>query len=66
MPNVIIREGEDFERALRRFKKACEKAGIISDIKKHQFFEKPSERRKRKQAAARRKMRRLMAAMNRR
>ena len=66
MPNVIIREGEDFERALRRFKKACEKAGIISDIKKHQFFEKPSEKRKRKQAAARRKMRRLMAAMNRR
>lgn len=61
MPIVKVREGEDFERALRRFNKACEKAGIISDVKKHQYFEKPSERRKRKEAAARRKMRKLMA-----
>lgn len=61
MPRVIVREGENFERALRRFTKACEKAGIISDIKKHQYFEKPSERRKRKENAARRKMRKLMA-----
>ncbi|MDQ7052098.1 MAG: 30S ribosomal protein S21 [candidate division KSB1 bacterium] len=63
MPCVIVREGEDFEKALKRFNKACEKAGIISEIKKHQFFEKPSERRKRKEAAARRKMRKLMAAL---
>jgi small subunit ribosomal protein S21 len=60
MPRVVVREGENFERALRRFTKACEKAGIISDIKKHQYFEKPSERRKRKENAARRKMRKLM------
>ncbi|RMD96640.1 MAG: 30S ribosomal protein S21 [Calditrichaeota bacterium] len=61
MPCVVVRDGEDFEKALRRFNKACEKAGIISDIKKHQFFEKPSERRKRKEAAAKRKMRKLRA-----
>jgi len=58
MTNVIIRNDETFEKALRRFNKSCEKSGIIADIRKHQHFEKPSERRKRKQAAARRKNRR--------
>ncbi|MCK4225036.1 MAG: 30S ribosomal protein S21 [candidate division Zixibacteria bacterium] len=58
MTNVIIRETETFEKALRRFNKSCEKSGILADIKKHQHFEKPSERRKRKLAAARRKSRR--------
>lgn len=65
MPSVKVREGESFEKALRRFTKACEKAGIISDIKKHQYFEKPSERRKRKENAARRKQRRLSILENR-
>ena len=55
MPGVVVREYEPFEKALKRFKKACEKAGVISDMKKHQHFEKPSERRKRKLNAARRK-----------
>jgi small subunit ribosomal protein S21 len=55
MPGILVRNGEPFERALKRFKKACEKAGIISDMKKNQHFEKPSERRKRKIAAAKRK-----------
>jgi small subunit ribosomal protein S21 len=58
MTNVIIRRDETFEKALRRFNKSCEKAGILADIKKHQHFEKPSERRKRRLAAARRKSRR--------
>jgi len=57
---VRVREDESFEKALKRFTKSCEKAGILSDIKKHQHFEKPSERRKRKQAAARRKSRKRM------
>jgi small subunit ribosomal protein S21 len=48
MPGVIVRDNEPFEKALRRFKKTCEKAGVMSDLKKHQHFEKPSERRKRK------------------
>jgi small subunit ribosomal protein S21 len=59
MPGVRIRENEPFERALKRFTKSCEKAGLMSDIKKHQHFEKPSERRKRKLNAARRKMRKM-------
>lgn len=64
MPSVKVREGESFDRALKRFTKACEKAGILSEIKKHQHYEKPSERRKRKLNAARRKQRKL-ALMNR-
>ena len=58
MSQVIIRDDENFERALRRFKKECEKAGILSDLRKHRHYEKPSERRKRKLAAALRKNRR--------
>lgn len=50
-----MKEGESFESALRRFKKKCEKAGLMADLRRHQHFEKPSERRKRKVNAARRK-----------
>ena len=58
LSEVIIRDDENFERALRRFKKKCEKAGILSDLRKHRHYEKPSERRKRKMSAAVRKNRR--------
>ena len=58
MSEVIIHDDENFERALKRFKKKCEKAGILSDLRKHRHYEKPSERRKRKVNAARRKGRR--------
>ena len=61
MITVKVRENEPFEKAFRRFTKACEKSGLMSEIKKHQHFEKPSEQRKRKINAARRKMRKLMA-----
>jgi small subunit ribosomal protein S21 len=60
MPSVKVRDNENFEKALRRFTKACEKAGLMSEIKKHQHFEKPSERKKRKLMLARRRQRRLM------
>ena len=60
MPAVKVRDGEPFERAYKRFVKACEKAGLMSDIKKHQHFEKPSEKKKRKLATARRKSRRFL------
>ncbi|KPK95677.1 30S ribosomal protein S21 [bacterium SM23_31] len=59
MPAVKVRDGEPFERAYKRFVKACEKAGLMSDIKKHQHFEKPSEKKKRKLATAKRKSRRF-------
>ena len=58
MSEVVIHEDENFDRALKRFKKKCEKAGILSDLRKHRHYEKPSERRKRKQEAAVRKGRR--------
>ena len=61
MITVKVRENEPFEKAFKRFTKACEKAGLMSDIKKHQHFEKPSEQKKRKVNAAKRKMRKLMA-----
>ncbi|MFQ5649599.1 MAG: 30S ribosomal protein S21 [bacterium] len=64
MPSVKIREGENFERALKRFTKACQKAGIFSEYRKHQHFEKPSEKKKRKLSAARRKHRRMMMLEN--
>jgi small subunit ribosomal protein S21 len=57
MPAVKVRDNESFERAFKRFTKACEKSGLMSDIKKHQHFEKPSERKKRKLNAAKRKQR---------
>lgn len=60
MIHVKVRDNENFERAFKRFTKACEKAGLMSDIKKHQHYEKPSEMKKRKENAARRKMRKMM------
>lgn len=65
MPTVVARDSEPFEITLKRFKKKCEKAAILSDIKKHQAYEKPSEARKRKDNAARRKMIKNMRKMER-
>ena len=48
MTGVKVRDNESFEVALRRFNKKCVQAGLLREIKKHQFFEKPSVRRKRK------------------
>jgi small subunit ribosomal protein S21 len=61
LSEVIIQEDENFERALKRFKKKVEKAGILADLRKHRHYEKPSERRKRKMNAATRKNRRHRA-----
>ena len=55
MSEVIFNDDDNFERALRRFEKQCEKAGILSDLRKHRHYEKPSERRKRKASAVHRK-----------
>jgi len=52
---VKIRDGESFEGAFRRFKKSCEKAGILSEVKKRENFEKPSVRLKKKSIAARKR-----------
>ncbi len=55
MVGVRIREGESFEGAVKRFKKMCEKAGILSELRKREHYEKPSVRRKKKSIAARKR-----------
>ena len=60
MPGVKVKEGEPFELALRRFKKQCEKAGILSELRRREHYEKPSVRRKRKLIAAKKKAAKIM------
>ena len=55
MPIVKVRENEPFDVALRRFKRSCEKAGVLSEVRKSEFFEKPTWERKRKKAAAKKR-----------
>jgi small subunit ribosomal protein S21 len=55
MPYVRVRESESFENALKKFKKQCEKEGILSEIKKREHYEKPSVKKKKKAIAARKK-----------
>ncbi|HEX6928645.1 MAG TPA: 30S ribosomal protein S21 [Gammaproteobacteria bacterium] len=52
MPHVRVKENEPFDVALRRFKRACEKAGVLTEVRRREFYEKPTQERKRKQAAA--------------
>ena len=56
VPGIRVKEGESFERAMRRFKKQCERAGILGEIRKREHYEKPSVRRKKKAAAARKRL----------
>ncbi len=55
MPEVRVRENESIEFALKRFKKKIQKAGILSEIKRRERYEKPSVKRKRKSEAARKR-----------
>lgn len=52
MPAVKVKENEPFDIALRRFKRSCEKAGVLSEVRRREFYEKPTQERKRKRAAA--------------
>ena len=52
MPHVRVRDNEPFDIALRRFKRSCEKAGVLSEVRRREFYEKPTSVRKRKAAAA--------------
>ncbi len=52
MPNVKLKENEPFDVALRRFKRACEKAGTLAEVRSREGYEKPTTERKRKKAAA--------------
>ncbi|GMQ96949.1 MAG: 30S ribosomal protein S21 [Gammaproteobacteria bacterium] len=52
MPAIKVKENEPFDVALRRFKRSCEKAGIVAEVRRREFYEKPTQIRKRKRAAA--------------
>ncbi|MGP1924593.1 MAG: 30S ribosomal protein S21 [Arsenophonus sp. NEOnobi-MAG3] len=52
MPVIKIRENEPFEVAVRRFKRSCEKAGILAEVRRREFYEKPTTVRKREKASA--------------
>ena len=56
MPIVKVRDGESFDGALRRFKKQCEKAGVLTEVRKREHFEKPCVVKKRKSIAARKRV----------
>lgn len=55
MTYVKAKSGEPFEALWKRFKRSVEKAGVLSDLKKHDYYEKPSVKKKKKQAAARKR-----------
>lgn len=52
MPFVRVKENEPFETAMKRFKRTCEKAGVFTETRRREFYEKPTTERKRKAAAA--------------
>ncbi len=56
MVSITVKEGEPYESFIRRFRRACEQAGILREFKRREYYEKPSERRKRKMAEARRRL----------
>lgn len=55
MTDVKLLEGESFESLLRRFNKQVQQSGILSEVRRREFYEKPSVKRKKKEAAKRRK-----------
>jgi small subunit ribosomal protein S21 len=55
MSVIKLKENESFEGAMKRFKKSCEKAGILTELRRREFYDKPSVRKKKKAAAARKR-----------
>ncbi|MCY4472137.1 MAG: 30S ribosomal protein S21 [Kistimonas sp.] len=67
MPAIKVKENEPFDVALRRFKRSCEKAGILSEVRRREHYEKPTAVRKRQAAAAvKRHMKKLQREQRRR
>ncbi len=64
MAKIIVREGDSIERALKQFKRLCEKEGLRRDIKRSAYYEKPSEqRRRRKMQQLRERRKAILRAM---
>ena len=55
MSEIKIKDNETLDSALRRFKKNCAKAGIISEVRRREHYDKPSVKRKKKEEAARKR-----------
>ena len=55
MSEIKVRENESLEQALSRFKRKCARAGVLSEVRKREHYEKPSVRKKKKSEAARKK-----------
>ncbi len=55
LSGVRVREGEPFERALRRFRRTVERSGVLKELRRRQYYEKPSVRAKKKSLAARKR-----------
>jgi small subunit ribosomal protein S21 len=56
MPGIVVGSNESIDSALRRFKKQVEKGGVLSEVRKREHYEKPSERKKKKFFAAKKRM----------
>jgi small subunit ribosomal protein S21 len=61
---VIVDENEPFEKALKKFKRLVEKEGILTEVRRRQFYEKPSEKRKRRERQARKRILKAMKKKN--
>jgi len=57
MSEVKVGKNESLDSALRRFKRNCQKSGVLSEVRKREHYEKPSVRRKKKSEAARKRKR---------
>ena len=55
MAEVKVKEGESLDSALRRFKRQCDRSGILTELRKREHYEKPSVTRKKKSEAARKR-----------
>lgn len=64
MPIIKIRDNEPFDVALRRFKRSCEKAGILAEIRRREFYEKPTTKRKRARSSAIKRLAKKIAREN--
>lgn len=62
MPGIVVRDGDSFEGAMKRFKKLVEKAGVIQEVRNRGAFERPSVKRKLKAIASRKRARKAKSA----
>ena len=63
MPVMKVKDNESFEMVMKRFKKTVEKAGILTELRRREYYDKPSIRKKKKAAAARKRALKKMRRM---